>query len=110
MRPVRMHLKGLSEEWRRARPMCAMSRDRKERSVDLIQKSDQPSLVRSGQNDHATTVLGRKTPIIEKIVIQTNQRSAKLARHPEVLEVSGTSQPVILYHRQHIPVEAMPHV
>jgi len=68
-----------------------MSLVRKERAVDLVQQSDQPSLVGSGQNDHAATVLGRKTPVIEKIVVQTNQRPAKLARHPEVLDVSGTS-------------------
>jgi len=105
-----MHLKGLSEEWRRTRPICTMPLDRKERSVDLVQESDQPSLVGSGQNNHAATLVGRKTPLIEKVVVQTNQRSAKLARHPEVLDVSGSSQSVILHHRQHIPVEAMPHV
>lgn len=110
MRPIRMHLKGLTEEWCRTRRTCPMSLDRKKRSVDLIQESDQASLIQSGQNDDAATVLGRKSPIIEKIVVQANQRSAKLARHPEVLDVTGTSQSVILNHRQHIPVEATPHV
>jgi len=48
--------------------------------------------------------------VAKKVIVETDECPAKLECHPVVLEVGGPTQRFIFDDREHVPVEAPPHV
>ena len=110
MRPVWMNLKRLAGKRRRGGTLSLVPFDRKEGPVDPVKQAGEATLIRSRQNDDTATLIQWESSRFEKSVVQTDECSPQLACHPKVLDVGSSSQRIILYHRQHIPLQAISHV
>lgn len=66
-------------------------------------------LLRRAQHQNATALRRRKSPVVEKILIEGDERATHLRGEAEVLDVARTAQRRFLYHEEDVPPQPFPH-
>ena len=83
---------------------------REVRSRDFLQQPDEPGLVRGRQDHDPRALLGQEPLLVGEVVVQGDERATQLARRPKMLEVTRSSERVVVHDGQHVPPETVAHV
>ena len=78
--------------------------------VECLEQADEGALVRRRADDHARAQVRRKLAVVEKVVVEGDERAAELARAGVVLAVRGAAPVGLLEDEEHVPAKRGPHV